>query len=138
MENLQVISADSHERVDLWETRLDRKFREQAPRVVRNAQGRWVLSAPGCAELGVADLFAPGKRGAELQEVFKKGLRSGPSWRIGTRSSSARPRPRHGRSRGSAAGQAAALRPGRHMNRSRPDTRVRRYSAVSTAWRCCR
>lgn len=75
MENLQVISADSHvvEPVDLWETRLDRKFREQAPRVVHNAQGRWVLSAPGCAELRVAGLFAAGKRGAELPEFFKKG-----------------------------------------------------------------
>ena len=75
MENLQVISADSHvvEPADLWETRLDRKFRDRAPRVVRNSQGKWVLSAPGCAELGVAGLFAAGKRGAELQEFFKKG-----------------------------------------------------------------
>jgi len=75
MDNLQVISADSHvvEPADLWETRLDRKFRDRAPRVVRNSQGRWVLSAPGCAELGVAGLFAAGKRGAELQEFFKKG-----------------------------------------------------------------
>ena len=58
---------------DLWQTRLDTKFRGRAPRVVRNAQGKWVLSAPGCAELGVAGLFAAGKRGAELQEFFKKG-----------------------------------------------------------------
>lgn len=75
MENLRVISADSHvvEPADLWETRLDKKFRDRAPRVVRNSQGKWVLSAPGCAELGVAGLFAAGKRGAELQEFFKKG-----------------------------------------------------------------
>jgi hypothetical protein len=42
MENVQVISADSHvvEPTDVWETRLDRKFRD----------GRRESSA-GCAEL---------------------------------------------------------------------------------------
>src|SRR5260370_28411435 len=38
MENLRIISADSHvvEPADLWETRLDRKYREQAPNAVRD------------------------------------------------------------------------------------------------------
>ena len=33
--NLRVISADSHvvEPADLWETRMDRKYRDRAPRI---------------------------------------------------------------------------------------------------------
>ena len=42
MENLRVISADSHvvEPANLWETRLDKNFRDQAPKVVRTEKGR--------------------------------------------------------------------------------------------------
>ena len=79
MENLRIISADSHvvEPADLWETRLDRKYRSQAPKIVRNDSGRWVISAPGCMEFPVAALFAAGKRGAELREFYEKGYEAG-------------------------------------------------------------
>ncbi len=75
MENLRIISADSHvvEPADLWEERLDRKFRDRAPKIVRNDTGKWVISAPDCAEFPVAALFAAGKRGAELRELYEKG-----------------------------------------------------------------
>ena len=38
MDQLRVISADSHmmEPADLWQERLDRKFRDKAPKVVEN------------------------------------------------------------------------------------------------------
>jgi predicted TIM-barrel fold metal-dependent hydrolase len=77
--NLRVISADSHvvEPVDLWETRMDRKYRDRAPRIKQDETGRWVISAPDCAEFPVAALFAAGKRGAELRELYEKGYEAG-------------------------------------------------------------
>ncbi|HZY59949.1 MAG TPA: hypothetical protein VFE56_09310, partial [Candidatus Binataceae bacterium] len=75
MENLRIISADSHvvEPADLWETRLDRKYREQAPKVVRDDSGRWVIAAPGGITFPAAAMFAAGKRGQELREHMGKG-----------------------------------------------------------------
>jgi uncharacterized protein len=75
MENMRIISADSHvvEPADLWETRLDLKYRDRAPRIVQNKAGRWVISAPDCAEFPVAALTAAGKRGAQLREHYEKG-----------------------------------------------------------------
>ena len=48
--SLRVISADSHvtEPADLWCHGLDRKFREHAPRVVRDyGRDRYLFVAPG-------------------------------------------------------------------------------------------
>jgi uncharacterized protein len=75
MENLRVISADSHvvEPADLWETRLDRKYRDQAPKVIRTESGRWVIAAPGGIAFPAAAMFAAGKRGEELREHMGKG-----------------------------------------------------------------
>jgi predicted TIM-barrel fold metal-dependent hydrolase len=75
MANLRIISADSHvvEPADLWETRLDRKYRDQAPRVVRTETGRWVISAPGGISFPAAAMFAAGKRGEELRQHMGKG-----------------------------------------------------------------
>ena len=74
----RVISADSHmtEPGDLWVERLDRKFREVAPRVVRNEKSSgpaWLFVGPGIAPTPVAGLFSAGKRGEELREFFKHG-----------------------------------------------------------------
>jgi hypothetical protein len=46
MESLRIISAGSHvvEPANLWETRLERKYRDQAPKVVRTESSRWVIS----------------------------------------------------------------------------------------------
>ena len=43
MDNRRIISADSHvfEPPDLWTTRMDAKFRDRAPSVVREADGDW-------------------------------------------------------------------------------------------------
>ena len=75
MENLRVISADSHvvEPANLWETRLDKNFRDQAPKVVRTEKGLWVITAPGGISFPAAAMFAAGKRGQELREHMGKG-----------------------------------------------------------------
>ena len=41
MAGMRVISADSHmmEPADLWEIRLDHKFSDRAPKVVKNERG---------------------------------------------------------------------------------------------------
>lgn len=75
MERITVISADSHvvEPADLWESRLDRKHRSRAPKIVRSEKGKWVMVAPGGIQFPVAGLFAAGKTGKELQEHMGKG-----------------------------------------------------------------
>ncbi len=76
MANLQVISADSHmmEPADLWQTRLDKKYRDDAPRVVRNdKRPGFLFVAPGVRPFPVAGGFGIGKSGAELKEHLNKG-----------------------------------------------------------------
>jgi uncharacterized protein len=73
---LQVISADSHmmEPADLWETRLDNKFRDRAPKVVKNERGfGYMFIAPGVRPFPVAGGFGIGKSGEDLKEHLKKG-----------------------------------------------------------------
>lgn len=73
----RVISADSHmtEPGDLWEQRLDRKYRDNAPRVIKNEKGRgtYQFVAPGIYPLTVAGVFAAGKSGSELREHMSHG-----------------------------------------------------------------
>ena len=74
----KVISADSHmtEPADLWVERLDRKYRDAAPRVVSSEEKSgpvWMFVAPGVSPTPVAGLFSAGKRGEELREFFKHG-----------------------------------------------------------------
>ena len=63
MTQAKVISADSHvmEPADFWETRLDQKYRDNAPRVVpkRNGKG-YVFIAPEVNPFPVAGGFAAG------------------------------------------------------------------------------
>jgi hypothetical protein len=77
--NLRVISADSHvvEPIDLWETLMDLKYRDRAPRIKKNESGRWVISAPDCTEFPVAALYAAGKKGAELRALYDQGYEAG-------------------------------------------------------------
>jgi len=76
MTALRVISADSHmmEPADLWVGRLDRKFRDRAPRVVKN-EGKpgYSFVAPGINPFPVAGGFARGLSGKELKEHMAKG-----------------------------------------------------------------
>src|SRR5260370_33480182 len=69
MASVRLISADSHvvEPADLWMERLDRAFKDRAPRVVPN-EGRPGVSlvAPGILPFPIASLWAAGKGGLEL------------------------------------------------------------------------
>ncbi|HJU28747.1 MAG TPA: amidohydrolase family protein [Candidatus Binataceae bacterium] len=74
----RVISADSHmtEPGDLWVQRLDRKYRDNAPRVVKNERESgpaYLFVGPGIHPLAVAAAFAAGKGGEELREHMKHG-----------------------------------------------------------------
>lgn len=74
----RVISADSHmtEPGDLWVERLDRKYRDHAPRVVKNDKpngAAYLFVGPGIHPLTVAGVFAAGRSGNELREHMKHG-----------------------------------------------------------------
>ncbi len=76
MEKLRIISADSHmmEPADLWVERLDKRFQDRAPRVVKN-EGKpgYSFVAPGIRPFPVAGGFGIGKSGEELKEHLTKG-----------------------------------------------------------------
>src|SRR2546425_12710716 len=72
-----IISADSHmtEPPDLWVTRIDEPFRDRAPRVVREYQGKpghWFV-CEGLEPRSVAGTFAAGKTPEELAGFPKAG-----------------------------------------------------------------
>src|SRR5260370_35337679 len=74
--DMRVISADSHmmEPADLWESRLDSKFRERSPKGVKSESGKgYLFIAPGVRPFPVAGGFGIGKSGEELKEPLKKG-----------------------------------------------------------------
>jgi predicted TIM-barrel fold metal-dependent hydrolase len=76
MAEMRIMSADSHvmEPADFWETRLDRKFRSQAPHVIKNPNGSgYVFVAPSLAPFPVAGGFGTGRSGLELKEHLTKG-----------------------------------------------------------------
>ena len=71
-----VISADSHmmEPADLWTSRLDAKYKDHAPRVVKNTEhSGYIFVAPGIHPFLVASGFARGLSGEELKEHMGKG-----------------------------------------------------------------
>ncbi|MGH7986901.1 MAG: amidohydrolase family protein [Candidatus Binataceae bacterium] len=71
----RVISADSHmmEPADLWVERLDEKFRDRAPRVVKSeSKGTFLFVAPGIQPFPVAGGFAAGRSGEELKEFMRR------------------------------------------------------------------
>jgi len=73
---MRVISADSHmmEPADLWESRLDGKFQDRAPKVIKSESGKGHLFvAPGIRPFPVAGGFGIGKSGEELKEHLKRG-----------------------------------------------------------------
>jgi predicted TIM-barrel fold metal-dependent hydrolase len=71
-----VISADSHmmEPGNLWLERLDAKFRDRAPKVIKSEGkgGGYLFVAPGVQPFAVAGGFAAGRSGEELKEFFKR------------------------------------------------------------------
>src|SRR5260370_33676504 len=76
----RIISADSHmlEPPDLWTTRLDKKYRDQAPHVEDNERGSYFI-APGLKPSRVSLGFVAGRSGQELQEHFNKGFETAPA-----------------------------------------------------------
>ena len=71
----RVISADSHmtEPANLWVDRLDEKFRDRAPRVIKKeGKAGYVFVAPGVPEFPVAGGFAAGRSGKELKEFLAR------------------------------------------------------------------
>ncbi len=76
MAERRIISADSHmmEPADLWVERLDEKFKDQAPKVVKNEdKPGYSFIAPGLRPFPVAGGFGVSKSGAELKEHMNKG-----------------------------------------------------------------
>src|SRR5260370_30795602 len=76
MAERRVISADSHvmEAAGVWHERLDKKFRDQAPRVVKNEnRPGFLFTAPGMTPFPAAGGFAIGKSGDALKEHLTKG-----------------------------------------------------------------
>jgi predicted TIM-barrel fold metal-dependent hydrolase len=79
-----IISADSHvfEPIDLWETRMDRKFRERGPRFVADYQGKpgtWFV-CEGIQPRAISSIAATGVPKEDLvkfTDVHHKDLRPG-------------------------------------------------------------
>src|SRR5579885_2468981 len=81
MQAQRLISADSHvnEPSDLWQTRLDRKFRDRAPYIARNEKGPgFLFVVPGVMATQIAGGFAAGKSGHELREHMSSGYEGAP------------------------------------------------------------
>ena len=73
---LRIISADSHmtEPADLWVERLDRQFRQVAPRVVRDfRRDAYLFVAPGVVPFVISTGFAAGKRDGALKSHQSRG-----------------------------------------------------------------
>ena len=78
MSSGKIVSADSHmtEPGNLWVERLDVKYRDSAPRVVKNEKDRgpaYLFVGPQMHPLAVAGLFSAGKKGEALREHMKHG-----------------------------------------------------------------
>lgn len=72
----RVISADSHmmEPANLWLERLDQRFRDRAPKVIKHPdKDVHMFVAPGIRPFAVAGAFGIGKSGQELKEHLTKG-----------------------------------------------------------------
>ena len=76
MAQFRLISADSHvmEPANFWVEHVDKKFKDQAPRVVAKPDGQGlVFTGPGLSPFPVAGGFGTGRSGEELKEHMKKG-----------------------------------------------------------------
>ncbi len=72
MARLRVVSADSHmmEPAELWTQRLDARFRDHAPHVVKSDHG-YLFTAPGVSPFPVAGGFGLGRSGRNLGDHFR-------------------------------------------------------------------
>ena len=74
---MRVVSADSHmmEPADLWQTRLDAKYRDRAPKVIDGYNGKKgsFFCVEGIRPFPVAGGFAAGNKPEELPKAWEKG-----------------------------------------------------------------
>ena len=76
MTHIQIISADSHmmEPADLWQQRLDKKYRDQAPKVIKHPRKpTHIFVAPDIQPFPVAGGFGAGRSGQELKDHLNRG-----------------------------------------------------------------
>lgn len=84
MTSYPIVSADSHlcEPPDLWTSRLDHEYRDRAPRMITEYQGRkGLFFAYGDAfkPIPAPGMFGAGKTAEELIEHAKKGFEAAPA-----------------------------------------------------------
>ena len=74
---MRIVSADSHmmEPADLWQERLDNKYKDRAPRVIEGYQGQkgHFFIVEGIRPFPVAGGFAAGSKPEDLPKVWEKG-----------------------------------------------------------------
>jgi predicted TIM-barrel fold metal-dependent hydrolase len=76
MASIHIISADSHmlEPADLWVERVDNRFKDTAPRIVKTEGHLGVcLTAPGIRPFPVSGLSSAGRSGEDLKKFFGSG-----------------------------------------------------------------
>lgn len=83
MTSYPIISADSHmcEPPDLWTTRIEQKYRDQAPRMVQGhggKEGLFFTCGDAFMPVAVPGMFGAGKSAEELPEHMKKGFEGAP------------------------------------------------------------
>ncbi len=73
-----VVSADSHvvEPADLWTDRLDRRFEDRAPRVIKDEAKGYLFLAEGVRSMAVSLVFSTGKSGTDLHKEIGKGYQA--------------------------------------------------------------
>ena len=72
----KIISADSHmlEPPDLWSERLDKPYRDRAPRVYWDEnQNGWFFGGEGVPASRAAGLFGAGVTDEDLKDHYNKG-----------------------------------------------------------------
>ncbi len=82
MVSYRIISADSHfvEPPTMWVERIDKKFRDRAPRTVRGYEGKEgeFFVCENIVPVPVAGFFGSGKSATELPEHAKRGFEAAP------------------------------------------------------------
>jgi predicted TIM-barrel fold metal-dependent hydrolase len=74
---MRIVSADSHmmEPADLWQERLDNKYKDRAPRVIEGYEGKkgYFFKVEGIRPFPVAGGFAAGNKPEDLPKAWEKG-----------------------------------------------------------------
>src|SRR5712691_10054942 len=83
MAEYRIISADSHfvEPPNMWAERIDKKFRDRAPRTVKGMQGKEgeFFVCEDISPVPVAAFFGAGVPSEQLPEHYNKGFGAAPA-----------------------------------------------------------